>query len=195
MTRRICFFGGPGTSKSTLAAWLFAMLKMNKINTELVTEYIKAWTFIGRAPTLRDQTYICAKQLHREDIVLRANKDVVIVSDSPLFLGSFYAKKFASPGWQHLLALAQDFDKDFPSLNILIDRGDLEYKDFGRFQTRDQAIEMDNHIKSCLDEYGIPYETLRYDDLYGMLILAMKHVAPKGASVRMFLPKDAEIQS
>ena len=38
-------FGSPGTGKSTLAAYVFAKLKMLGINCELVTEFAKDKTW------------------------------------------------------------------------------------------------------------------------------------------------------
>lgn len=41
----INLFGEPGAGKSTGAAYVFAMLKMNGVNAELVTEYAKDITW------------------------------------------------------------------------------------------------------------------------------------------------------
>jgi len=109
------------------------------------------------------------KQMHKEDIVLRSSHDVRIVSESPLFLSTCYAKMYNAPGWEFLYHLSCEFEKSFPSLNLFVDRGSLEYKQLGRFQTHQQAIEVDNFIKNRLDESHIPYKMIKYDDLDGLL--------------------------
>ena len=40
----INLFGGPGTGKSTGAAYIFAKLKMCGVNCELITEFAKDMT-------------------------------------------------------------------------------------------------------------------------------------------------------
>lgn len=41
----INLFGGPGSGKSTGAAYIFSQLKMKGINCELITEYAKDKTW------------------------------------------------------------------------------------------------------------------------------------------------------
>jgi len=163
MIRRINLFAGPGSGKSTLAAWVFAELKMQSIEVEHIAEYVKAWTFIGRPPQSFDQIYLFGKQLHKEDIVLRSNEKVSIISESPILLSCSYAKNYGSPGWQHLIALSQEFEKRFPSLNFFISREDCPYNTHGRFQDFKAAQTMDRVIKETMVEYGVPFEEIRFD--------------------------------
>ena len=56
--RRICFYGAPGSGKSTVASYIFAELKMLNYNVEFVSEYVKRWTFIKREPQPFDQVFL-----------------------------------------------------------------------------------------------------------------------------------------
>lgn len=114
--------------------------------------------------------------MHKEDIVLRSDPRVIIVSDSPLFLSTCYAKMYNAPGWEYLVHMASEFEKSFPSLNLLIDRAGLEYKELGRFQDHKQAIGVDVFIKNRLDETKTPYETIRFDDRDGLLKTVKKAI-------------------
>lgn len=163
--KRVNLFAGPGAGKSTLAAWIFAQLKMDNVNAEHVQEYVKGWTFLGQPPQSFDQMYILGKQMHREDIILRSGGASCIVTESPLFLGTCYAMHFKTPGWPHLVAMVDEFEKAYPSLNIFIDRKNLKYKALGRFQKYDSALEMDNFIKSSLKKRKLEFHCVPYDEL------------------------------
>lgn len=174
--RRVCLFGGPGLGKSTISAWLFAMLKMEKYSVEHVAEYVKAWAWIGRPPTSFDQVYIFGKQLHKEDIVLRNGRSAII-TESPLFLSIFYGRKYKAHAYSHLAEIAKEFDYHYPARNILIDRGDLTYQSDGRFQTEEEAKELDGLFMEAMNDFGLKYETLRYDALDSFLALSKSDLA------------------
>lgn len=47
-TRVITLWGGPGSGKSTMAAEIYARLKRQLCNVEMVREYVKGWAWEGR---------------------------------------------------------------------------------------------------------------------------------------------------
>lgn len=167
--RRINFYAGPGTGKSTTACDVFAKLK-NKviheqldIQVELVQEYVKSWAWEGRKPKGFDQVYICAQQMRREEIPLRNGVDI-IVSDSPLLMQCAYARKYNTPCWEHLVGIVEEFEKAYPSLHIFLERGDRPYVPKGRYETADEAKKMDEYIKSMLTLYVPNFECIAYTD-------------------------------
>jgi len=179
MIRRINLLGGPCSGKSTLAAWIFAELKMQGIEIEHVYESVKAWTFIGRPPQSFDQVYLFGKQLHMEDIVLRSNKNVSIVSESPILLSCCYAKNYGLPGWEHLIALSQEFEKKFPSLNFFINRGNCPYITNGRFQDFEASQTMDRIIKQTMLDYGVEFEEIPFNAHRELLEKCQQALDPK----------------
>jgi len=110
--RRINFLGGPGSGKSTTAAFIYAELKKRGTSIELVDEYIKFWTYIPRVPKGFDSLYVQAKQIHKEDTILRAGTDF-IVSDSPILLQYYYAKHHNTPVQKPMLDISLEFEEKY----------------------------------------------------------------------------------
>jgi len=152
--RRINLYAGPGTGKTTTAADVFSRLKNKFIHeqldthVELVQEYVKVWAWENRKPKGFDQIYICAQQMRKEEIPLRNGVDL-IVTDSPLFMQCCYAKKYETPYWEELYELVHYFEEEYPSIHIFLDRGERPYVAKGRYQTSEEAKELDKFI---LDE-------------------------------------------
>jgi len=163
MIRRICLYGGPGCGKSTTAASIFAALKKNGMSAELVDEYIKFWTYIPRTPKNFDCLYVQAKQVHKEDTILRAGTDF-IVSDSPIMLQYFYAKHHNNPCQAQMLAIASEVERHYPSLNILLQREDKDYNELGRYETLKQAKDIDVEFKEYLERTHTRYATFPSHD-------------------------------
>lgn len=144
--RRINIFGGPCTGKSVIATYLFYRLKAMQHSIEYVHEYIKFWTYIPRVPKGWDSVYCQAKQIHHEDTVLRSGTNL-IVSDSPLHLQCFYAEHHENPGLWGMLEQAKEFESEYPSINIFLKRKDEDYKEEGRYETLEQAKQIDKEIE------------------------------------------------
>jgi len=154
--RRINLLGGPGLGKSTSAAFIFQQMKQDGYKIELVTEYIKTWTYIPRSPKSWDSFYCQMKQVHQEDIILRSGMPL-IVTDSPVFLGCFYAWHHGNPGVPMMLDVAKRFEEMYPSLTILLERGSLPYDPAGRYEDYEQALDVDEQL-SIFAECHIKFE-------------------------------------
>ena len=171
MIRRIGLWGGPGTAKSTLAAWLFSELKIKQIAVEHVQETIKDWTWINRKPESLDQVFLFAAQLHKEDTILRKSP-AVVVSESPLRLGLCYARKMKMPGLEHLERLADMVEGMYPSINFFIER-EGGYDSTGRFEGLEEALAMD---KLMLDTAGVPLIRIQRSDKRKLLEESLKAI-------------------
>lgn len=161
--RRINFFAGPCASKSTTAAYVFSYLKTLNHDVELATEYIKSWTYIHREPKGFDQLYIFAKQVSKEDIVLRSGINY-IVSDSPIFLSYFYSTISNVSFNKQLLEIAKQFEDTYPSLNIFLKRKDRDFSTSGRFHNLDQSKEIDIKLREILNKINVKFKEFSYYD-------------------------------
>lgn len=151
---RINLFGGPGSGKSTTAAWLFAMMKKQLISVELVTEYVKAWACQKRQIRGFDQVYLFGKQMQYEYRFLSSGIKN-IVTDSPTFLSPVYAKLYMpnSNMWKSLVEINLEYDKEQPATNIFLLRGDKPYIQEGRYQDKEGAMAIDVLIREMLEEF------------------------------------------
>lgn len=160
-TKVVNLYGGPGTGKSTTAAALFSELKFRGVNCEYVQEYAKdkAWEFgtdhLGVPKVFQAQEYIFGKQHFR---MRRCAQDVdVIITDSPLLLGLIYTpENFPLPSLGNVIREAYHL---YDNLDIFLVRN-KPYNVKGRFQTEDQARQLDTEIKHLLDAEKVPYHTV-----------------------------------
>ena len=86
----INFFGGPCSGKSTAAAGLFYLMKKQKYNVELVTEFAKDLVYEDHTMALSEQNYVFANQEYR--LARLEGKIDYAISDSPLILSNISSK-------------------------------------------------------------------------------------------------------
>jgi len=169
--RRINLFGGPGVGKSTTAARIFAHLKIKNVSVELVSEYVKSWAAMKRPIRKYDQLYLFGKQQQYEYRWLSHDIEI-IVTDSPTFLSTIYAREYVSNEMADaLITLDNLYEEDYPSLNIYLDRGDNDYKQEARYQDEGEARRFDRLIKDGLKTDGVGRRTVfhLYNDLDGII--------------------------
>lgn len=175
----INLYGGPGVGKSTSAAYLYYLLKSAGENVELVREYVKDWAWDNRKFNVYDEIYFLGKQVRHESMLF--GKVDWIVTDAPVYMTSYYASLYCSPKLAHgVLEAAQAFyqqakDDGHQHLHILLNRN-KPYKADGRYQTEDQAKNMDKGIWEMLNKFDIPIiDTYPAEDsLYNTLQLVKK---------------------
>lgn len=165
---RFNLYAGAGAGKSTVAAGLYYFLKCKNYNIELVFEYIKKWAYEGKQPKSFDQSYIFGKQLNSEDMLLQ-NGVLNLITDSPLMLQVFYAKKYGFSCWKELYQTALEFDRKHPAIDILLDRTGLTYQQLGRYQNKSQACEVDRELKDFLTLYRPNFKTFPSKDLEAIM--------------------------
>lgn len=154
-------YAGPGTGKSTTAAQLFALLKQDQVNCELVTEFAKDLTWEGRTKALSFQPYVAGKQMYR---IWRLIGEVdVIITDSPIMLcGHIYGEEGVSDAFlQHV----RDIHDSWDTLDVILQRNPnaRPYNSKGRNQTQMEAQAIDFRIESVLQYCGIKYERIQVD--------------------------------
>lgn len=122
-------FGGPGTGKSVTTASLFAELKKQQNNCELVTEFAKELTYDENYTVMENQIWIFANQHHR--MFRLAKKVDIIVTDAPLFNSIVYSGKGEDNKEFHKFVM-KEFTK-YDNLNVYLER-ETTYRQEGRYQ-------------------------------------------------------------
>lgn len=152
----INLWAGPGAGKSTTAAGLFYLMKLEGFNVELVTEYAKDLVWEKHDNMFSDQLFITANQNRRLSRLLNHNIDYV-VTDSPLLLGYQYA----TPDYLNGLykPLLMELWNSYDNVNYYIERV-KEYNPTGRNQTEEEALEIDNEVKKFCADNGIELQTV-----------------------------------
>lgn len=139
------FYAGPGTGKSSTASLIYGTLKKDMhLNCELITEYAKKKVWEGNIGCLENQLYITANQQY--DMWTVAKHVDLIITDSPLLLGSIY-----SPDDELLSKLILREYSKFDNIDIFLVRNkNVKYQSNGRIQSPEEAIEKDKEVKQLL---------------------------------------------
>ena len=166
----INLWGGPGCGKSTTATGLFSLMKMRGHKVELVTEYAKELTYDEDWQTLTQQEIILPEQYKRQKRL--ENHVDYAITDSPIPLNLIYARDDLSKDMKFWDKVLDSFE-EFHNFNILLKRV-KPYSHYGRKETSDQAIEIDNQCESLLKNINAPYQKVRGDEdspvmIYNML--------------------------
>lgn len=155
----INLFGAPCAGKSTVAAGLFFLMKVNDnlINSvEIVTEFAKDLVYSGRTKELAgdNQVYVVSKQygrLHR----LRGQVEYA-VTDSPILLSSVYVSDNYFPSFK---TFVKEMFDSFDNINFYIHRA-MPYKAHGRSQNEAEAEIINKKVLQILKQYNIKYTTI-----------------------------------
>jgi nicotinamide riboside kinase len=148
----INLIGQPGAGKSTLAATVFAKLKMLGVNCELVTEFAKDKTWEQNTTALSNQIYVFAKQYYRMDRC--SGKVDVLITDSPLIMSPMYNKDMDID--KPLKELVSAINGKYHNLYYYVKRV-KKYNPIGRSQTEHESDEIGMKLKQMLNDYGIEY--------------------------------------
>jgi thymidylate kinase len=168
-TRKIiCLYGGPGCGKSVVCAGLYYHLKIMGYECEMNREYIKEWAWEKRSHKSGDQSYFFAKMARKERIYID-NKLDFIITDSPLILCHFYGMKFDK--FEQLtntsLSMLKNHHQYCIEAGYKVDHFLLKrtarYSPAGRYQTEEQAKEIDLELLQMLEEMKVKYHTVDAD--------------------------------
>jgi nicotinamide riboside kinase len=146
----------PSSGKSTLMADIFAKLKWQNIDCEMVSEFAKELVWENRQETFKDELYIFAKQNHR---LFRVNGKVdVIITDRPLILTILYNNKYGDKSRSLDNLVLEEFNK-YNNLNYFVNRV-KPYNPNGRNQTEQESNEIAKDIYDILINNNINFKNI-----------------------------------
>ena len=156
--------GSSGVGKSTLAAKLFSRLKEMGLDVELALEYCKGYALEDREITPYSEYYFFGKQSHIESKLF--SKVDIIISDSPTMLAGYY--QYFYNGDNSLSEVCKAFYKKANENGVTFITFFLpmrkKYNPKGRYQTKEEAMQIDKEMREWLDSEGYGYEVLDCPD-------------------------------
>lgn len=192
MTTVINLFGGSGVGKSTVAALLFANMKIQRLHVELVREYVKLWAWSGKQVRPTDQLYLLGKQSAYESLLY--GKVDYIVTDSPIMLAGAYSEWHSGKdGGGYVTHAANSYCEAVGPcvrhINYVLERSKV-FDPRGRYETREQAEAFDDFLKEYLEINGKEFvvvggsETEKAQEALARTLEAVVQ-GPRGESVQL----------
>ena len=159
----INLFGGAGCGKSTLAAYLFATLKANGLNAELVLKYQKDLVYEEASSIYwNNQTLLFANQLHKLNRLI--SKVDIVITDNPILTNVVYRQFSNTPA--SLDNLVIDTFKTFDNINYLIKRDNNYFKSEGRIHTLEESINIDTKLLDLLTNNCLDFKYLNINEIW-----------------------------
>lgn len=142
----INLYAGPGSGKSTTAAYMFSFLKNNGCNVELIREFAKDLVYEKSEHVLSNQIFVMANQYKRlRDIMDYGVK--LVITDSPLLLGLVYCQE--KPYFNEYSVLVRKLNSEFENINVFIRRA-KPYNPSGRLQTAEKSDDISAQLRKTL---------------------------------------------
>jgi nicotinamide riboside kinase len=151
----INFYGASCSGKSTIAAGLYATMKVKGYHTELVREYVKKLAWRDSAPNKWDQIHFLGQQINSESDLY--NKVDYIITDSPILIVPFFEEHLLSK--QITKNAALDFikyaeDDGIKYLHFWLSHPD-NFDQRGRFETKEESNAIAKKMKDYLTSLGV----------------------------------------
>lgn len=153
----INILAGPGVGKSVLAARLFAQMAVEGFSVELVHESAKDFKWEDWDHIFPEQDYISAHQHRLIRRLVRHDVDYAVVDSSLLLAGVYVPNWYPKSFFPFILDVYNSYD----NINIFLDRNpDIPYRQPGRNESYEQALQKDREILDLMSAHRIPYHTV-----------------------------------
>jgi hypothetical protein len=153
----INLYAGPGAGKTTQAHDLMAFLKKKGLNSELIPEYAKTLIYKESKDLSTNQISIFNNQL--EPYRHLFGKVDVAIAECPLALSVVYNRHYKIEDNPYFDQFVMHEHNRYDNIDIYLKR-ETDYKQEGRYQDEDGAVEVDNKTKAMLQEFRMDYKEL-----------------------------------
>lgn len=160
-TRVINIIGGPGCGKSLFTAAIVLYLTLHHKSVELIPDFAKALVWQKDYEALKNQYRIAQQQYNMMALLDGQAQYLINECSLPqlMFYNEYYDDNICDVAKTHAHMLG--WYKQFNNVNVLIDRADQPYVHTGRFQSEEQAREVDRGLRGTLARHGMPFTQLK----------------------------------
>lgn len=152
----INLWGAPGSGKSTTAAGLFFLMKINKYKVELVTEYAKDLVWDRHEVMFGNQLAIFSEQNRRLHRLIDHGMDFAI-TDSPLLLPAFYKPKGYYATFD---AMVEETFHSYNNLNYFLERVE-SFEKIGRRHNEAESLRIAEDLKVFMEQKDVEFTRIQ----------------------------------
>lgn len=171
----INLWGAPGSGKSTTAAGLFFLMKINKYKVELVTEYAKDLVWERHDTMFENQLSIFSEQNRRLHRLVDHGVDFAI-TDSPLLLPSFYKPESYYQGFDALVA---ETFHSYNNLNYFLERVE-SFEKIGRRHNEQESLAISEDLQQFMAQHAVDFLTMEANPMTPQKIFDHLQTLEKG---------------
>jgi hypothetical protein len=163
-TKVINIIGGPGCDKSLFTGAILVYLQLHHKTVELIPDHAKSLVWRKDYEALRNQYNIAQQQHHMQELLDGQVQYLVSEASLPqcLYYNEHYPDNICDVAKTRTQIL--QWYKSYDNLNILVERDpERKYVHTGRFQTEEQAKEVDHGLRGTLRFEGMSFTPLKPD--------------------------------
>ncbi|MBK6651004.1 MAG: hypothetical protein IPG42_15770 [Betaproteobacteria bacterium] len=156
-TKVVNIIGGPGCEKSMVSAAIILHMYLRNQSVETVPDYAKTLVWQQRNEGLKNQYQLAQRQFDMINTLDGQVKFLVNECALPQLL-------FYNENYEHNVCDVEKTRKQIlawyhqhQNINIVVKRSDKKYVHTGRFQTEEEAHEIDRKMRELLVREGIKY--------------------------------------
>ncbi len=162
-TKVINIIGGPGCDKSLFSSAIILYLNLHNKTVETIPDYAKSLVWQQNFEVLKNQYFIAQRQYEMLNLLDGQVQFLITECSLPqvLYYNEHYEENICDVAKTRSQIL--EWYKQHNNVNILVQRGEKKYVHTGRFQSEEQAKEIDRGLRGLLVHEGLPFTALAPD--------------------------------
>lgn len=160
-TKIINLVGGPGTDKSLLSAVILLNLNLKGNLVEHIPDYAKSLVWQKDFSSLKNQYNIAQHQYKMLSLIDGEVQYIITEGSFPqiLYYNEYYKENICDI--QKTRKMILDCYNEFENINVFVEREDKKYQNVGRYQTEEEAKQIDKLMKQTLIKENLQYVSLK----------------------------------
>ncbi|APW43589.1 hypothetical protein [Rhodoferax saidenbachensis] len=159
-TKVINIIGGPGCDKSLFSSAIILYLNLRGKTVETIPDFAKSLVWQQNFQVLKNQYFIAQQQYEMLNLLDGQVQFLITECSLPqvLYYNENYEENICDVAKTRTQIL--EWYKQHNNINIMVQRGEKKYVHTGRFQSEEQAKEIDHGLRAMLIHEGLPFTSL-----------------------------------